>query len=110
LARLNVSVPDELVELAKERHPTMNVSRVLQEGLRRALACQHERLRCAECGDELGRDGALLEPFFVDVMHALADHLYAGGTLEGFARVVRRLGRQRHVDRAMTFPLPVLSR
>jgi hypothetical protein len=113
VARLNVSVPDELIELAKQRHPSMNVSRVLQEGLRRAVGCEHEHLACVECGDELGLDelrGPILEPFFVEAMRALADLLYDGGTLEGYARVLRRIGREHHVDRAMTFPLPVLSR
>lgn len=113
MARLNVSVPDELIELAKQRHPSMNVSRVLQEGLRRAVACRHEHVSCAECGDDLDVEqlrGPLLDAFFVEAMHQLADLLYDGGTLEGYARVLRRLGRAHHVDRANTFPLPVLSR
>lgn len=114
MGKLSVSVPDELIEAARTRHPAMNVSRVLQDALRVALDCPHHDLVCAGCGDELeaARLSRLaLERFYVDAIRALEDLLWRGGSVEGSARVLRRLALEHGLaDAVARVQLPRLSR
>jgi hypothetical protein len=49
MARVNLSVPDELLKLIRRDFPHLNLSAVLHEGLRGALHCEHEVLACVRC-------------------------------------------------------------
>lgn len=114
MARLNVSVPDDLIDQARRAHPGMNVSKVLQDGLRSVLGCSHHgQLSCSTCGDAVplhDLELAAVNRFYVAVMRLIADALYAGYTVEGVARVVRTLGKHEGVPDAERIPLPKLSR
>lgn len=111
--RLNVTVPDELWLAAKARAPGVNVSGVLQAGLRALLGCAHDRAVCAACAEEVDLY-ELTQRSRRDLAWAvwlrLTDHVVAGGTAEGSARVLLdELGRQQ-VPEVDTWVLPRLSR
>ncbi|MGH9042655.1 MAG: hypothetical protein ACRDZ3_20765 [Acidimicrobiia bacterium] len=55
MARVNLSLPDELAELVHHELPDLNVSRVLQDALRALLRCDHRDLVCAQCSAPLPR-------------------------------------------------------
>lgn len=111
--RINVYVPDELVEAARRRHPSYNASGVFQEALRRLSGCAHRELSCRSCGEELvadvlGRRGA--ELLFSASVEALEVLMVRGGTVEGAIRVVFEVARRRNVRLAFSTPLPRLTR
>jgi hypothetical protein len=90
--RLNVTVPDGLIARVREEHPDLNVSGVLQQALRGLLECDHERLVCAACGEEVEADDAVvigdaLSRFWTELLWAWQPLVDRGGTAEGAARI-----------------------
>jgi hypothetical protein len=114
VARLNVSVPDELVKQVRRAHPELNISAVLQEALRAALGCRHDhRLACGACGEELepgDLEAAALSRFYATIMNLVSDAVFAGYTVEGVARVIRSWAQREGIPNADRIPLPVVSR
>ena len=90
--RLNVYLPDDLGEKVRSEMPDLNLSGLLQQALRQALDCEHERWVCADCGEDVDTDevcrGAMKE--FLDAawwqLEGLVDRR---GTAEGAAKVLR---------------------
>lgn len=88
--RLNVSVPDQLVEQVREELPDLNVSAVLQRALRELIECEHERYLCADCGEDVEPDDIAREAMgllWAELVHAWQPLVDRGGTAEGAARV-----------------------
>lgn len=88
--RLNVSVPERLVEQVREALPDLNVSAVLQQALRALVECEHERMVCADCGDpvdvvDIARESMGL--LWAELVHEWQPLVDRGGTAEGAARV-----------------------
>jgi hypothetical protein len=111
--RVNVTIPTELLVEARSKLPDLNVSALVQHALRSALRCPHPALICAHCG--LHVDLAIaardrLDALYTDLMEALEDLLWSGGSIEGAARVVKNVGLRHGIPRAATRPLPRLTR
>lgn len=108
--RLNVSVPDELIQQARADLPELNVSAVLQQALRGLLDCQHERLACADCGEPVDGSaadtGEALAAFWSDLLHEWGPLVDRGGTAEGAARVGKAVAVRMGVPGAERKPLP----
>lgn len=115
MARVNVSIPDELVALVRDQLPGLNVSGVLQESLRAKLTCAHRELECKLCGAALDHwrlvDEALGR-FYADVLWEVGDLVRrsAGATAEGAVRVVKRVATDKGITEASHQPLPRASR
>lgn len=95
--RLNVWVPDELVEVTRSKFPDLNVSKLVQQALRDLVGCAHERLECAACAAPVARsdviDAALCE-FYREAIHKLEPLVHAVGTAEGACRVLEGVGKR----------------
>ena len=112
MPRVNVWVPDELHQAAKEL-PGVNWSAAMQTGLRGLLACDHEDLSCSACGHPttaaaIRRDG--LEAFYRQLLTELGVLVQAAGTVEGAARVARKVAVAHGIAGAASAPLPRLTR
>lgn len=111
--RINVSVPVELLDRARELNPNLSPSALLQEALRTAIGCEHEALVCARCDKPIRRleivDQALSH-FYADVQAIVADHARRGGTVEGVGRRVKELGQSHQLRIASELPAPGLTR
>jgi predicted amidophosphoribosyltransferase len=108
MARINVTVPDELLQHVRELDRVV-FSKVLQDGLRALLACDHRQLACTRCGQRLARQMAgaeAVERFYREAMWALDDLVHDGGTAEGAARVLKRVGVDNGVAAADAMALP----
>lgn len=110
MARVNLSVPDDLLERVRNACPGLNLSEVLRDALGPRLRCRHERLGCATCRAELERvelvDQAL-GVFYGAVMEELANLVRSElGTAEGAARVVKRVAERFGVSEAQYVALP----
>ena len=111
MARLNVSVPDELVTLVRDQLPGLNVSGVLQDALRTKLSCSHDDLDCARCGGRLNHWALVdqaLGRFYGDILWEVGELVRrsAGATAEGALRVVKRVATDKGVTEAAHRPLP----
>jgi len=111
--RVNVSVPAELLERARELHPDFNASGLFQDALRALVSCEHTDLVCARCGTSM-REAAIadraLTRFYVDVISMVHDHARAEGTVIGLSRRLRDLARSYQLRIATELPLPGLTR
>ena len=107
--RLNVTVPDRLIERVRDDLPGVNVSGVLQTALRTLLECDHERLACATCEASVSRvelATTALDRLYRDLLAAWEPLVDRQGTAEGAARVAKSVALQHGVERAETMPLP----
>lgn len=108
MPRLNVWLPVELATTVRANLPSVNVSQVLQEGLRALLGCKHDRIACAACAAELDR-GALIDTakgeYYSQLLWELEDLVAAGGTAEGAARVAKSVALAHQLSAARQ-PLP----
>lgn len=107
--RLSVWIPDELADTIRERLPDLNVSKVLQDGLRSLLGCEHEQLVCAACAAPVERRAFIddaLSKFYSQVMSELRELVAAGGTCEGAGRVVKGVAEAHQVSAAKRVSLP----
>lgn len=88
--RVNVSVPDALMEQVRSDMPDLNVSAVLQKALRDLVECDHERMACADCGEDVDVVDIARESMgllWAELVHAWQPLVDRGGTAEGAARV-----------------------
>lgn len=109
MARLNVTMPDELAELVRREMPGLNVSGVLQEALRDRLVCDHRDLACRCCGAHVRRvdlEAVVLGAFFAEAMWRLREPVSRCATAEGAARVLANLARSWEVPEVDRTPLP----
>ena len=107
--RLNVTVPDRLIERVRTDLPDVNVSGVLQAALRSLLECDHERLSCATCETTVSRADlatTALDQLYRDLLWALEPLVDRGGTAEGAARVAKSVGLEHGIPAAERVPLP----
>lgn len=107
--RINVTVPEALIERARDQLPDLNVSGVLQDALRRLLECEHERAVCADCGEPVeltAAAGEALEMFWRELLYAWGPLVDRGGTAEGAARVAKVVAVELGVPSAETRALP----
>jgi post-segregation antitoxin (ccd killing protein) len=113
MARVTLSVPDELLDLVRQSLPHLNISGALQEALRGRLSCSHKRLACAECAAPLEARELVdeaLSRFYGDALWNLDELVRTGGTAEGSARVLKNVAERHGVTRAINTPLPRATR
>lgn len=111
--RAHVWLPDKLAAEVAERVPNVNLSKVLQEALRRVLECQHVELVCQACAEPIDRwalRGEWLDRFYGDVLWALEPLVQRCGTAEGAARVIKDVAGRHQIKAAEQLPLPRPSR
>lgn len=112
--RVNVYVPDELMRSLQRARPGLNISAAVQSLFRDLISCGHEHgAVCSDCAAPIDLH-ELTQRSRRDLAWAvwlrLTDHVVAGGTPEGAARVVLdELGRHQVPD-VDTWVLPRLSR
>ena len=107
--RVTVYLPGELDAQVRENLPGVNISAVLQEALRQMLDCEHEHLRCADCGEAVDSSAAVgnaLSKFWGELLWTWQPLVDRGGTAEGAARVGKEVAVRLGVPRAETQPLP----
>ena len=105
--RTNVWVPDELMGRVRTEHPDVNVSAVLQAGLRALWSCTHDVVACACCGKPLHREelerAALVR--FWRVLTVRLELAVAGRqTAQGAARAVKECAVEHGVAPAALAP------
>lgn len=110
IMRLNVYVPDALVERVREDLPGINVSATLQAALSGLLECDHAVLSCDECTAALGRvelEGAGVRRFFDELAQAVEQVVWTGGTATGAAKALWDVGRAWRIPTASSpYPRP----
>lgn len=111
--RRNVWIPDDLDQLLRDRYPDANLSEIVQRAVSELIGCQHAEVACVCCGtrlraDDLGRDAA--GSLWRDAWGKLAAQVAIGGTLTGFGRVLRQVGMDHGVIRALEAVEPRPSR
>lgn len=111
--RRNVWIPDELDEAMRARYPNVNLSELVQSAVAKLIECDHHDVGCIVCGtrlriDDLGREAA--SSLWRDAWGRLAVQLAQGATLTGFGRVLRQVGMDHGVLRALEAIEPRPSR
>jgi hypothetical protein len=106
--RLNVYLPDDLGEKVRSEMPDLNLSGLLQQALRQALDCAHERWVCADCGEDVDTDevcrGAMKE-LWDELWWSWEPLVDRRGTAEGAAKVGRDVAVRMGVPGAAMRPL-----
>jgi hypothetical protein len=113
MARVSLTLPDELLELIRSQSPRVNLSGLLQDGIRSRLKCDHRLFACARCSAEFGRRELVDEElgrFYGDVLWELGELARRAGTAEGAARLVRDIAERHDVTQADFTALPRPSR
>ena len=111
--RLNVTVPDRLIERVRDDLPDVNVSGVLQAALRTLLECDHDHLTCAGCGGDVDRSTVATEAlgqFWSELLGEWEPLVDRHGTAVGAATVAKSVAVRHGVPRADRMPLPRPSR
>lgn len=101
-------LPDELAALARDQLPGVNLSAVLQAGLRALVDCDHDQVACCRCGAEVDVDDLVdtaLSHFYRSALWELEPLVRQLGTAEGAARVLKSVA-ERHGVAAAAVPLP----
>lgn len=109
MARINVTLPDEMIEIVRRQMPGLNVSGVLQSALSSLVECDHRQLGCACCGarvERLALVDVALSRFYEEVMWQLRDPVGRCATAEGAARVVQEIAKSWEVTVVDRTPLP----
>lgn len=107
--RVNVYLPDELGERIRESLPDLNVSAIVQETLRGLLECRHERVACADCGEQVDVPAAAadaLAAFWRELLWTWEPLVDRGGTAVGAAQVAKSVAVEMGVPGAESMPLP----
>lgn len=114
MARVSLTLPDELLELIRIQTPRVNLSGVLQEGLRARLKCEHRDLSCARCAAAFARRELVDEElgrFYGDAMWEVGQLVYrGGGTAEGAVRMFHEVAERHQITQASHTTLPRPSR
>lgn len=111
--RVNVSVPDPLLEQVRDELPDLNVSGVLQDALRALLDCDHRHLTCADCGgavDPTTVAGTAMHELWRELLWAWEPLVDRHGTAVGAATVGKDVAVRLGVPGADMMPLPRPSR
>lgn len=110
LLRLNVYVPDALVERVRADLPGINISATLQAALSGLLECDHAVLSCDDCTAALPRaelEGAGVRRFFDELAQAVEQVVWSGGTSAGAAKALWDVGRAWRIPSASSpYPRP----
>ena len=109
MARINVTLPDAMIELVRREMPGLNVSGVLRGALAELVECPHVELACSCCGAVVERQELVdvaLSRFFQEVMWQLREPVGRCATAEGAARVVAQVARSWEVPVVDRTPLP----
>lgn len=94
MARVNVTIPDDLAALVRDQLPGLNISGVLAQALSARLDCKHHELECSCCRLSIDRQdvmAASIAGFISDAMFELAPLVDRVGTAEGAARILRNV-------------------
>lgn len=113
MARVTLSLPDELLDLIRESLPQLNISATLQDALRARLSCSHKVLACASCAASMEATEVIdeaLSRFYGDALWDLGELVRTGGTVEGSARVLKSVAERHGVTKAIDTPLPRATR
>jgi hypothetical protein len=109
MARMTVTMTDDLYRRVRAELPGLNVSGALQEVLRAKLACDHADLACRACGGRLEAHALVLAGlarFYGDCLDALEDPVAHGATAEGAARVLKSVADRHHIEARRPLPRP----
>jgi len=109
MARINVTLPDALATIVRERMPGLNVSGVLQHALQSLIECRHDALGCPTCGATVKRSAladVAVVGFYRELIFALHTPISRCETAEGAARVMRAVAQDHGVDVDRVAPLP----
>lgn len=109
MARISVSLPDEMVELVRREMPGLNVSGVLLEALAERVGCEHRDLECSCCGAAVVRrdvELVVLGRFYQEAIWQLETPIRRCATAEGAARVLRDVAGSWEVPTVESTPLP----
>lgn len=101
MARVNLTLPDELHDQALRDLPALNWSEVLRQGLFDRIGCEHHALYCRDCRSPVSAAAVAkgqLRLFWLDELDELERAVVADFTAEGTARVLRRVAARHHVD------------
>jgi len=107
--RINVTIPDALAVLVRERMPGLNVSGVLQAALAELVECSHHVLACTCCGarvEQRALADVVLSRFYAELVWRLQEPVSKCVTAEGAARVMQDVARSWEVSSVETSPLP----
>lgn len=107
--RINVTIPDALAELVRERQPGLNVSGVLQAALAELLECPHIVMACTCCGARVEQRALVdvaLSRFYAELIWRLQEPVSKCATAEGAARVMQDVARSWEVSSVERTPLP----
>jgi hypothetical protein len=109
MARINVTLPDSMIERVRREMPGLNVSGVLQGALIELVGCEHRDLVCACCGAKSERRAielTILGRFYQEAIWKLETPIRRVATAEGAARVLRDVARSWEVPTVDRTPLP----
>lgn len=109
MARMTVTMTDDLLRRVRAELPGLNVSGALQELLRAKLACDHVDLACRACGAALAAHALVLAGlarFYGDCLDALEEPVAHGATAEGAARVIKMVADRHHLEAKRPLPRP----
>lgn len=109
MARINVTLPDEMIAWVRAELPGLNVSGVLRDALVALAGCEHRELVCACCGSTSSRRSielTVLGRFYQEAVWALETPIRRCSTAEGAARVLCETARSWEVPTVDHTPLP----
>lgn len=98
---MSVWVPDELAASVREHLPKLNISNVLQDGLRQRLRCHHFTAQCVECAQPIDVNALVAQgklAFYSQLLMGIEDLIAADGTVEGAARVAKSVAEAHGLD------------
>ena len=101
MARINLTLPDELHDQALREHPGLNFSEVFREGLYARIGCDHTELYCAGCHSPVSAAAVAknqLRLFWLDERDELERAVVSNFTAEGTARVLKRVAERHHLE------------
>lgn len=105
MARVNLSVPDDLLAAVRAAGQDLNLSGALQDALRARLDCRHAAgWRCVECCEPVDPSSFVDQAegrLFGDLRARLEPLVRRGGTAEGAARVMSDVFRRHQVTAAL---------
>jgi hypothetical protein len=112
-ARVNLTVPEELLVQFRQQAPGACLSQILRESLVQRLDCDHGYLQCEGCSKTFSFQqmaGAGAAKFLGELLWKFTELVDRGGSAEGAARVAKDLGVRMQIPGAEGMSLPRPSR